>query len=155
MNDDNQNPATHDERSAALGHGHGHRDEAATTTEEPRRGGDGEVSELARHGDPSVTNAKAGAGAARRRSGVEWVRPTDLLAARMGRVAGQGIDFHAELARRTRQASGQAYRGARTVARSGARVVSERARRLPPVTAFGRGESPRHSWVSRSGIGLG
>ncbi|MFK4763097.1 hypothetical protein ACI3KS_19400, partial [Microbacterium sp. ZW T5_45] len=84
------------------------------------------------------------------------VRPTDLLAARTGRVAGQGIDFQAELARRTRRAPGQAYRGARTVARSGIRVVSERARRLPPVTAFGRGGgSPRHSWVSRSGIGLG
>lgn len=153
MNDDNQTPATHDERPAAFGHGH--LDDPATKTEEPRQIADGEVSELARHGDPSVTNAKADAGAGRRRSGVEWVRPTDLLAARTGRVAGQGIDFHAELARRARRAPGQAYRGARTVARSGARVVSERARRLPPVTAFGRGGSPRHSWVSRSGIGLG
>lgn len=154
MNDNNQTPATHEQRPAAFGHGH--RD-AATTAEEPWRGGDGEVSELARHGDPSVTNAKTNAGveAGRRRVGVEWVRPTDLLAARTGRVAGQGIDFHAELARRTRRAPGQAYRGARTVARSGARVVSERARRLPPVTAFGRGGNPRHSWVSRSGIGLG
>jgi hypothetical protein len=153
MNDDNQTPATHEQHPAP----HGHRGESATTTEEPRRGGDGEVSELARHDDPSVTHEKAAAGpeAGRRRSAVEWVRPTDLLAARTGRVAGQGIDFHAELARRTRQAPGQAYRGARTVARSDARVVSERARRLPPVTAFGRGGSPRHSWVSRSGIGLG
>lgn len=153
MNDDNQTPATHDERPATFGHRH--RDESTTTTEEPRQSADGEVSQLARHGDPSVTNAKADTEAGRRRSGVEWVRPTDLLAARTGRVAGQGIDFHAELARRTRRAPGQAYRGVRTVARSGARAVSERARRLPPVTAFGRGGSPRHSWVSRSGIGLG
>lgn len=153
MNDDNQNPATHDQHPALVRDGH--RDESATTTEELRRSGDGEVSELARHGDPSVTNAKADAEAGKRRSGVEWVRPTDLLAARTGGVAGQGIDFHAELARRTRRAPGQAYRGVRTVARSGARVVSERARRLPPVTAFGRGGNPRHSWVSRSGIGLG
>ena len=151
MNDDK--PATHEQHPAPRGH----LDESATTTEEPRRGGDGEVSALARHGDPSVTNRKADAGAeaGRRRSGVEWVRPTDLLAARTGRVAGQGIDFHTELARRTRRAPVQAYRGARTVARSGARAVSERARRLPPVTAFGRGGTPGHSWVSRSGIGLG
>jgi len=153
MNDDNQSPATHEQHPALVRHGR--RDESATTPEEPRRGGDREVSVLARHGDPSVTNAKADAEAVRRRSGVEWVRPTDLLAARTGRVAGQGIDFHAELARRTRRAPGQVYRGARTVARSGARVVSERARRLPPMTAFGRGGSHRHSWVSRSGIGLG
>jgi len=151
MNDDNQTPATREQHSALVRDGH--RDESAAATEEPRRGGDREMSELARHGDPSVTNAKAGAG--RRRSGVEWVRPTDLLAARTGRVAGQGIDFYAELTRRTRQAPGQAYRGVRTVARSSARVVSERSRRLPPVTAFARSGSPRHSWVSRSGIGLG
>lgn len=123
------------------------------------RSGDGsEVSELARHGDPSVAKKAAAEEAAtgRHRSGVEWVRPSDLLAARLGRVAGQGIDFQAELARRARLVPGHAYRGTRTVARSGVRVVSERARRLPPVTAFGRGGgTERHSWVSRSGIGLG
>lgn len=121
--------------------------------ESPERSGDGsEVSELARHGDPSAAKKTA---TGRRRSGVEWVRPSDLLAARLGRVAGQGIDFQGELARRARLVPGQAYRGTRTVARSGVRVVSERARRLPPVTAFGRGGGERHSWVSRSGIGLG
>ncbi|QEA30072.1 hypothetical protein FGL91_16875 [Microbacterium sp. CBA3102] len=122
------------------------------------RSGDGsEVSELARHGDPSAAKKTAAeAATGRRRSGVEWVSPSDLLAARLGRVAGQGIDFQAELARRARLVPGQAYRGTRTVARSGVRVVSERARRLPPVTAFGRGVgAERHSWVSRSGIGLG
>ena len=126
--------------------------------EKPDRSGDGsEVSELARHGDPSAAKKTAAEQTAtgRRRSGVEWVRPSDLLAARLGRVAGQGIDFQAEVARRARLVPGQAYRGTRTVARSGVRVVSERARRLPPVTAFGRGGGERHSWVSRSGIGLG
>lgn len=126
--------------------------------EAPDRSGDGsEVSELARHGDPSAAKKTAAEETVtgRRRSGVEWVRPSDLLAARLGRVAGQGIDFQAELARRARLLPGHAYRGTRTVARSGVRVVSERARRLPPVTAFGQGGAERHSWVSRSGIGLG
>ncbi|CDJ99386.1 conserved hypothetical protein [Microbacterium sp. C448] len=126
--------------------------------ETPDRSGDGrEVSELARHVDPSAAKKTAVETATgRRRSGVEWVRPSDLLAVRLGRVAGQGIDFQAELARRARLVPGQAYRGTRTVARSGVRVVSERARRLPPVTAFGRGGgAERHSWVSRFGIGLG
>ena len=130
------------------------RREHPESPEAPDRSGDGsEVSELARHGDPSVAKKTAAEEAAtgRRRSGVEWVRPADLLAARLGRVAGQGIDFQAELARRARLVPGQAYRGTRTVARSGVR-----ARRLPPVTAFGRGDgAERHSWVSRSGIGLG
>lgn len=131
------------------------RGEHPESPEMPDRSGDGsEVSELARHGDPSAAKKTAAETApGRRRSGVEWVRPSDLLAARAGRVAGQGIDFQAELARRARRVPGQAYRGTRTVARS---VVSERARRLPPVTAFGRGGgAERHSWVSRSGIGLG
>lgn len=125
--------------------------------EKPDRSGDGsEVSELARHGDPSAAKKTAAETATgRRRSGVEWVRPSDLLAARLGRVAGQGIDFQAELARHARLVPGHAYRGTRTVARSGVRMVSERARRLPPVTSFGRGGAERHSWVSRSGIGLG
>ncbi|WP_448232450.1 hypothetical protein [Microbacterium lacticum] len=135
------------------------REEHPESPETPERSGDGsEMSELARHGDPSAakktTSEETATG--RRGSGVEWVRPSDLLAARLGRVAGQGIDFQAELARRARRVPGHAYRGTRTVARSGVRVVSERARRLPPVTAFGRGGgAERHSWVSRSGIGLG
>lgn len=134
------------------------RREHPESPEKPDRSGDGgEVSELARHGDPSAARkTAAGTATGRRRSGVEWVRPSDLLAARLGRVAGQGIDFQAELARRARLVPGHAYRGTRIVARSGVRVVSERARRLPPVTAFGRGGgAERHSWVSRSGIGLG
>jgi hypothetical protein len=141
-----------------LSENNGPRREHPESPETPERSGDGsEVSELARHADPSAakkTTVEMAAG--RRGSGVEWVRPSDLLAGRLGRVAGQGIDFQAELARRARRAPGHAYRGTRTAARSGARVVSERARRLPPVTAFGRGGgAERHSWVSRSGIGMG
>ncbi|MGO2746871.1 hypothetical protein [Microbacterium sp.] len=150
MNDDEQ-------RTAQLRKHPARRREDSELPDEAHGAGEGEVSELARHGDPSATNKKTADAAEteKRRPGVEWVRPSDLLASRMGRVAGQGIDFQAELARRARRAPAQAYRGTRGVARSGVRVVSERARKLPPVTAFGRGGRERHSWVSRSGIGLG
>ena len=94
------------------------------------------------------------ADSARRARGVEWVRPTDLLARQSATVAGRGIDFEVELARRTRRLSGQvAGASGRGVGRVG-KAISERARRLPDVSEFGRGS--RHpSWVSRSGIGLG
>lgn len=146
----------HEQRTARLGERPALRREISEPPEEARRTGDRDVSELARHGDPSAAKTKPDAAqAGRRRAGVEWVRPSDLLASRMGRVVGQGIDFQTELARRARRVPAQAYRGTRPVARSGGRVVSERARKLPPVTAFGRGAGERHSWVSRSGIGLG
>jgi hypothetical protein len=106
---------------------------------------EGEASALAWHRDPSLTTQATGKDTAKKaRPGVEWVR-----------MAGRGIDFQAELARRARRVPGQAYRATRDGARSGARFVSERARKLPPVTAFGRGGGERFSWVSRSGIGLG
>lgn len=144
-----------DRRTARLQEHPEYRREQSDAADKARPPGD--ESELARHGDPSAAEPKklGAAQAGRRRSGVEWVRPSDLLASRMGRVAGQGIDFQAELARRARRAPSQAYRGTRTVERSGVQVVSERASKLPPVTAFGRGAGERHSWVSRSGLGLG
>lgn len=92
--------------------------------------------------------------AARRLRGVEWVRPTDLLARQSAAVAGRGIDFEVELARRTRQFTGQMTRaGGRRIGEVG-KAISERARRLPDVSEFGRG-SRHQSWVFRSGIGLG
>lgn len=63
-----------------------------------------------------------------------------------GRVARRGIDFHAELARRARHLPGQTVAATR-------RAMSERARRLPPVTAFGV-HSRSHPAPARSGIGL-
>ena len=39
--------------------------------------------------------------AGRRARGVEWVRPTDLIARHGAALAGRGIDFEVELARRT------------------------------------------------------
>lgn len=85
--------------------------------------------------------AKAALEKARGR-GVEWVRPTDLIARQSSRLAGHGIDVHTELARR-----------ARIAAREGARRLSERARRLPPVSAFGR-HGASQTGPERSGVGL-
>jgi hypothetical protein len=76
-----------------------------------------------------------------RARGVEWIRPTDLLARQTATLAGRGIDFQADLSRRTRQS-----------AVAVARAAGDRARRLPPVSAFGRGRAPRP--VSRSAVGM-
>lgn len=110
-----------------------------------------EVSELARHSDPSATASAAGAGdaAGRARRGVVWVRPSELAGQLSARAAGRGIDFHAELARRSRRLPGQAVQAA-AVSR---RAISERAYRLPPVSAFGRGGASA-AGATRSGVGL-
>ncbi|HLS73399.1 MAG TPA: hypothetical protein VK046_06490 [Actinomycetaceae bacterium] len=76
-----------------------------------------------------------------RARGVEWIRPTDLLARQTATLAGRGIDFQADLSRRTRES-----------AVAVARAAGDRARRLPPVSAFGRGRAPRP--VSRSAVGM-
>ncbi len=67
--------------------------------------------------------------------GVEWVRPTDLAARGSARVAGAGINFQSELRRRTHEATLARVRG-----------IGEHTRRLPPLSAFGRG-------AARSGTG--
>lgn len=74
--------------------------------------------------------------------GVEWVRPTDLLARSSGNLAGRGIEFNSEQGRRFRS----------TLA-SGARSVSERARRLPPLSAFGR-RGQHVEGPARPGVGM-
>lgn len=68
--------------------------------------------------------------------GVEWVRPSDLLARHGAAWAGRGIDFEVELARRTRR-----------TALTGSQTMAERARRLPPLSAFGQ----RHRQVQNPG----
>lgn len=94
------------------------------------------------------------ADSARRARGVDWVRPTDLLARQSATAAGRGIDFEVELARRTRKLTSHVIQASsRGVGKVG-KAISERARRLPDVSEFGRG-SRHQSWVSRSGIGLG
>lgn len=74
--------------------------------------------------------------------GVDWVRPTDLLVQSSGKLAGRGIYFNAEQGRRLRKPL-----------ITGARAVSERAKRLPPVTAFGRRGATQDGPV-RSGVGM-
>lgn len=73
---------------------------------------------------------------------MEWVRPTDLIARHGAALAGRGIDFEVELARRTRSPIA-----------TGAQHLGERARRLPPLSAFGRGSSGQAA-PSRSGVGM-
>ena len=73
--------------------------------------------------------------------GVAWVRPTDLVARSGSRVAGAGIDFQADMARRSRHA-----------ATTSARALAVRARRLPPVSAFGRGHADRAT--TRDAVGI-
>ena len=83
----------------------------------------------------SIQGHRNGAGsdpAFYRGRGVEWVRPTDLMVRGGSRVAGAGINFQAELQRRTYQATATSARG-----------IAERARHLPPLSAFGHGSSRR------------
>ncbi|PMC74304.1 hypothetical protein CJ197_14240 [Brachybacterium sp. UMB0905] len=73
--------------------------------------------------------------------GVEWVRPTDLMARRGATVAGRGIHFQTALSQKTRHGI--------TV---GARRVGDRAARLAPLSAFGRGRA--QSVPGRSAVGM-
>jgi hypothetical protein len=125
--------------------------EASNSTVTAGRSEPQEVSELARHGDPSRAAGKASApttaeASEKAKRGVVWVRPSELMSMASARAAGRGIDFHAELARRARAPMGQAVATSR-------RAISERAMRLPPVTAFGR-RSSSLAGATRSGIGL-
>ena len=104
-----------------------------------------EVSELARHGDPSLARQPLSlSGAEQVRSEVVWMRPTELVPAVTGRVAGQGIDLESSLARRARAIPTQGVAATR-------RAIRERALHLPPVEAFGNGRT-LHGSVRRSGI---
>lgn len=73
--------------------------------------------------------------------GVEWVRPTDLLARRGATVAGRGIHFQTALSQKTRH--GIAV---------GSRRVGDRAARLAPLSAFGHGRG--QSVSGRSAVGM-
>lgn len=79
---------------------------------------------------PGSHGGKALSSATYRSRGVDWVRPTELIARSGSRMAGTGLNFQSELHRRTREATTTSIRG-----------IAMRARRLPPVSAFGRGTS--------------
>lgn len=80
--------------------------------------------------------------AGRRARGVEWARPTDLIARHGATLSGRGIDFEAELARR-----------ARAPIANRVHDLADRARRLPPLSAFGRSATSPTGPV-RSGVGM-
>lgn len=65
--------------------------------------------------------------------GVDWVRASDLLSRGSGSLSRRGIDLDAKLARGTRHsiAVSAKYVG---------RQIAAGARRLPPLSAFGREE---------------
>lgn len=106
-----------------------------------------EVSELARHGDPSRVKATTPAMSEEEklRRAVVWMRPTELIPTTTGRVVGRGIDFQAELARRTRALPVQA-------AASTQHGIRERTRYLAPLSAFGN-SGVHHSSLGRDAIG--
>lgn len=80
--------------------------------------------------------------AGRQARGVEWVRPTDLIARHGATLSGRGIDFEAELASR-----------ARAPIANRVHDLADRARRLPPLSAFGRSTTSPAGPV-RFGVGM-
>lgn len=106
-----------------------------------------EVSELARHGDPSraKTSTAAMSEEEKLRRAVVWVRPTELIPTTTGRVVGHGIDFQAELARRNRALPAQAAAATR-------HGIREHTRRLAPLPAFGN-SGVHHPSLGRDAIG--
>ena len=130
MNDDQHTTALHERVERAP--------DWPERDETPR---EGETSALARHRDPSLTKDTTEA-AKKQRPGVEWVRPTDLLVRSSGTLAGRGIEFNSEQGRRFRSSLV-----------TGARSVSERAKRLPPLSAFGR-RGQHVEGPARSGVGM-
>lgn len=124
--------------------------DAETTTAEAER------SAFAVHRDPSLNTGAPGRRVGR---GVEWVRPSDLIAASSARVAGRGIDLHTELARQVRRAPGRTIRAGRDGLRSARERAGSRVREVPDVSEFDVFNSeyrrPSSSWVRVSGIGLG
>lgn len=89
---------------------------------------------LRRH-DPSRPAATSAARTSLRGREVAWVRASDVLAQRSGRVAGRGITWTATANQRPRLAPLRtAATSRRAIARAG---VTPRRSRLAPVTAFG------------------
>lgn len=105
--------------------------------EEPDAG----TPEAVKEAEVSKTAAKEKLSRVRGR-GVDWVRPSDLLARGGGALSRHGIDLTAGGTRRLRSSI-----------KSGARWTAERARRLPPVSAFGR-RGAAEQGPRRAGVGM-
>lgn len=75
-----------------------------------------------------------------RARGIEWVRPTDLIARHTASLAGRGIDLEVEMSRK-----------ARAPMVDGLKNLGDRARRLSPLTSFGHGA--RHQPPTRAAVG--
>lgn len=74
--------------------------------------------------------------------GVDWVRPTDLIAQGGGALSRRSIDRTADMNRHVR-----------APIEKGARWVAERAKRLPPLSAFGR-RGGAEQGPRRVGVGM-
>lgn len=105
-----------------------------------------EDSALAKHRDPSRPPRQTTGIGQGRGNGITWVRPSELMVAGTSRIAGRGIDFQTTLVRQSRRLPRQTVAASR-------HAISERARRLPPLSAFGR-TTGRRAGVGRSGFGL-
>lgn len=77
---------------------------------------------------------------AHRARGIEWVRPTDLIARNSALLAGRGIDMEVEMSRQ-----------ARAPLVDGLRNLGDRTRRLSPLSSFGHGA--RHHAPTRAAVG--
>ena len=137
MNDyDKTNPADQYRR-------HAEPEQARTPRKNPNPAEDAEAA-----GTPDAVKEAASRREAKERlakvrgRGVDWVRPTDLMAQSGGALSRRGIDLTAAGSRRVRAPLVK-----------GARWLGERARRLPPLSVFGRRGGPDQGQV-RSGVGM-
>lgn len=118
---------------------------------------DAERSEFAVHRDPSLSSGAPGRRVGR---GIEWVRPSDLIAgASSARFAGRGIDLHTELTCQARRIPGRSIRAGRDSVRAARDRAGARVREVQDVSGFDVFDPdywlPSSSWVRASGIGLG
>ncbi len=109
---------------------------------------DDEIPELARHADPSRRDfaPEVTAETQRLQRGIVWMRPTELIPHTTAHAAGRGIDFQAELARRTRSLPAHTAAASR-------RAISARTSALPPLASFGA-PAPRQDAIQRNEPGL-
>lgn len=131
MNDDNRMDPQHSHAAVS----------DALRREEPEPVGTASTPEAVQEASVSRAAAKKKLAQVRGR-GVDWLRPSELFAQGGGTLSRRGID-----------ASTLAHQRMRRPFEAGVQVVTDRARRLPPVTAFGRRGS-RQDGPVRSGVGM-